>query len=456
MRILITALSLALCACATAPLTPVNSAPLAANPSPPIDVGQDGDAVFVTLSGGGARAAAFGLGVMQALRDTRAADGRPLTDHISLLSSVSGGSILAAYYGVHGAQGLDSFRAAYLDKAWSVHDSPAWPLNWVRAWNGGLNGEDRLAAWLDYEIFQGARMDALWRPGAPQVWLNAADLHNGTAFAFAPLYFDALCSDLSRVRVADAVAASMAVPIIFKPILLEPQRTACAPLPGWVAAASSPQTSALEHAAARALTSYRDAEALSYVHLIDGGTIDNLGLSTLALARETAGNAYAPFSAEAAVRLKRLSVIVVDSEPIRHESYQMHAGAPSGPQVADTLYGVIIEAANRMTYDHYRAIAAQWHRDLVAYRCGLPRVDAARIAHDAAWNCADVRIDVDMISFEDVEVAHRAAVDALPTRVSLPRKDIDALIAAGHDAAVSNALVQSLTQPATDRPAPAP
>lgn len=444
MRVFITALSLTLCACATAPLTPVNVTSRAENPSPAIEVGPDGDAMFVTLSGGGARAAAFGLGAMQALRETRDADGRPLTQHVGLLSSVSGGSILAAYYGLHGDAGLDTFRAAYLDKTWSLHDSPAWPLNWVRAWNGGLNGDDRLSAWLDHEIFEGAHADALWREHGPQVWLNAVDLHNGTAFAFSPLYFDALCSDLSQIRVADAVAASMAVPVVFKPILLEPQRANCAPLPGWVSTAQSPDASALEHSSARALTSYRDPAALSYVHLIDGGTIDNLGLSSLALARETAGNAYAPFTPESAVRLKRLSIIVVNSEPIRRETYQMRPNVPSGPQVADTLYGVIIEAANRMSYDYFRATAAQWQRDLIAYRCGLPRAEVTRITSGAPWACADVSINIDMISFEDVDAAHRDAVEGLPTRVSLPAKDIDALIAAGHDATLSNALIKSL------------
>lgn len=410
----------------------------------------------MTLSGGGARAAAFGLGALQALRDTRGSDGQRLTDHIALLSSVSGGSILAAYYGVHGADGLDSFRAAYLDKRWSLHASPAWPLNWLRAWNGGLNGEDHLAAWLDREIFKGARMDALWRGDHPQVWLNAADLHNGVVFGFAPLYFDALCADLSQVRIADAVAASMAVPIVFKPILLQPQRSACAPLPSWVAGAQGAQASALAHAAQRAFLSYRDERALGYVHLVDGGVIDNLGLANLALARETAGNAYAPFTPEAAVRLHRLTILVVNSEPMRRESFQMRPNAPSGPQVADTLYGVIIEAANRMTYDSFRATAAQWRRDLIAYRCGLASADVAHITGGAPWNCTDVSISVDMISFEDVEGGLREQVDNLPTRVSLGRADIDALIAAGHAATAANALVQSLTQAATAHPSPAP
>jgi NTE family protein len=56
----------------------------------------------VTLSGGGARAAAFGLGVLQELKATRfEVDGRDTTmlDEVGLISGVSGGSILAAYYG---------------------------------------------------------------------------------------------------------------------------------------------------------------------------------------------------------------------------------------------------------------------------------------------------------------------------------------------------------------------
>jgi len=445
MRGIIVALSLTLGACASAPLQPIDPAPLAANPAPAINVGADGEALIVTLSGGGARAAAFGLGVLQSLREAHAADGRPLSDHIVLLSSVSGGSILAGYYGVHGAAGLDAFRADYLDKNWTsaLHTSPAWPVNWWRAWNGGLNGDARLAAWLDHEIFRGAHMDALWRAGAPQVWINATDLHNGTAFAFAPLYFDALCADLSQVRLADAVAASMAVPIVFKPILVAPQRQSCAPLPQWASAAQTAWP-ALERAAARALNSYRDPATLGYVHLVDGGVIDNLGLSNLALMRETAANPYAPFSPQAAVRLHRLAVLVVNSEPVRRETYQLRPNAPSGPQMANTLYGVVIEAANRDVYDSFRAVAALWQRELVAYRCGLGRSEVSAIVGPGPWNCADLAISVEMISFRDLDAPTAARVDNLPTRVSLPRSDIDALIEAGREAARAAPLVQSL------------
>ena len=59
----------------------------------------------VALSGGGARAAAFGLGVLEELKATRfPLGGRSTTllDEVGLVSGVSGGSVLATYYAAFG------------------------------------------------------------------------------------------------------------------------------------------------------------------------------------------------------------------------------------------------------------------------------------------------------------------------------------------------------------------
>jgi hypothetical protein len=59
----------------------------------------------ITFSGGGTRAAALSYGVLRELKETRIRlDGRsrPLLDEIDLISSVSGGSFTAAYFGLHG------------------------------------------------------------------------------------------------------------------------------------------------------------------------------------------------------------------------------------------------------------------------------------------------------------------------------------------------------------------
>lgn len=72
-------------------------APLQGEPKPVV--------VAVALSGGGARAAAFGLGVLKGLKAAEfALPGRrtSLLDEVIQISGVSGGSILAAHYAAFG------------------------------------------------------------------------------------------------------------------------------------------------------------------------------------------------------------------------------------------------------------------------------------------------------------------------------------------------------------------
>jgi len=59
----------------------------------------DRDVLFgVALSGGGSRAALFGQAGLEALARRQTADGASVLDKMAHLSSVSGGSIAAAYY----------------------------------------------------------------------------------------------------------------------------------------------------------------------------------------------------------------------------------------------------------------------------------------------------------------------------------------------------------------------
>jgi hypothetical protein len=57
--------------------------------------------VAVALSGGGSRAALFGATGLEALGPVRAPDGRSVLEQVTYISSVSGGSLSAAYYGLH-------------------------------------------------------------------------------------------------------------------------------------------------------------------------------------------------------------------------------------------------------------------------------------------------------------------------------------------------------------------
>lgn len=77
----------------------------------------DDNAVMLAFSGGGTWAAALSYGVLKELRDTpvpsSTGTGR-LFDEIHSISSVSGGSFTAAYYGLHGDRIFDDYEKVFL------------------------------------------------------------------------------------------------------------------------------------------------------------------------------------------------------------------------------------------------------------------------------------------------------------------------------------------------------
>ena len=73
--------------------------------------------VFLAFSGGGTRAAALSYGVLAELKDTQyqGADGsHRLVDEVDAISSVSGGSFTAAYYGLYGDRIFEDYEDVFL------------------------------------------------------------------------------------------------------------------------------------------------------------------------------------------------------------------------------------------------------------------------------------------------------------------------------------------------------
>jgi NTE family protein len=424
--------------------------PRAAHAGEPDGLGVEGDAVALAFSGGGARAAAFSLGVLEGLRDMRAPDGRSLLERVVFVTAVSGGAITAAYFGQQGPDGLDGFRPSYLDQdvVRRLHTSPASPANWLRALRGGLNDSDRMADLLDQNIFRGGVIGDIWARGRPRVWINATDLFNGASFAFTTTYFDALCSDLGSMRIADAVAASMAVPLAFHPVAIATHPDKClSALPAWTGAAAHDRgRSELLHAAARAFESYRDPERMQFVHLVDGGVSDNLGLTSILTVNAASADGLAPLSVRDAVRARRIAFLVVNAEQGRSAKWPRLAAGPNGVEAGAAALDDAMDASKRASYDAFRAMVAGLQERVRAYRCALPAAEVARLrgALDG-WSCGDVNFTVDMISFSQLDPALGDKLGVAPTTVSLPRETIDALIEGGRRGVADTPSAQSLT-----------
>ena len=168
--------------------------------------------VAVTLSGGGARAAAFGYGVLRELQKVQYPwNGQPanLLDATDVVSGVSGGSIVAAYYAAFGAEGLPRFEPDFLRQNFqnSLITQALRPGNLIDLTSPWLGRTHLLARRLD-ELYGGLTFgDVERRPRHPQLFITATDMSLGTGFEFTWEQFSLICSDLRKVPLSFAVAS---------------------------------------------------------------------------------------------------------------------------------------------------------------------------------------------------------------------------------------------------------
>jgi predicted acylesterase/phospholipase RssA len=437
----------------------------------PEDAGDDDSTIVgLAFSGGGTRAAAFSYGLLQGLEATPMPSdpGKSMLDSVRFISGVSGGAVTAAYYGLKGKAGYRDFREKFLirDAEQNMRKSLTRPSNLLRAIGGGVNDKSTFGKWLDRNVFDGARFADLDRPGAPVVWINASDLYNRTPFIFNDETFAALCSDLGRLPVSEAVAASSAVPVVFTPIVLETfgQRCNYHP-PAWLETArTNPSAPSTLRAFGQALESYRDADKLKYVKLVDGGITDNFGVTGISLARAASQTPYGPLTPREAVRVKRVLYLVADAGRAPDAEWGATVNGPGISDLVSAVTDTAISSAVRDGYDAFRATMNSWQKDLVAYRCALKPSEVKRLRGSSdGWNCRDLQFFVGTVNFDDVDTNMRAELNKVATRLALPTREVDLTIAGGNEALHRDpayvGAMRSMTSPmvtaGTERIAPA-
>ena len=109
-----------LVACAQIHNDPINQpflpgAPPSAELGRGVETYYDDTVVALSFSGGGTRAAAFSYGVLTAFDETPTPNrSTSLLDRIDFVTGVSGGSVLAAYYGLKKRGALADFKLRFL------------------------------------------------------------------------------------------------------------------------------------------------------------------------------------------------------------------------------------------------------------------------------------------------------------------------------------------------------
>jgi NTE family protein len=425
--------------CATQVLNPPTNAPLSDATPPNMGAPRDligTNSIVLSFSGGGLRASAFAYGALTALRDMKTADG-DLLDDVRLITSVSGSSLTAAYYGLYGRDRLDRFPEEALLRGFesNMRLSIFRPSNLGRLFGGGLNAKEDFRDALDAAVFQGATFADIYARRGPEIRIHATDLYQRLPFAFDPVFFSVLCSDVSRYHVADAVAASMAVPVLFAPVVVRTFPEACRPLPPDLERFVRPKPDAPRaiKAIAGAIDDYHDSARPRFIKLADGGLTDNVGVSTLVLARLGVNTPYAPLSEREAVTVRRLLVIVVDASRPPGGDWIFHEAGPSGLDLALAATDAAIDSAARGAADALGGMIEQLQRSLITFRCGLSRAEVRRLGGPEEWDCADVKVSFAYLSTDELPSPMRKQVRAIPTRLTLTPEQIDVTIRAAQE-----------------------
>ncbi|MDG2307827.1 MAG: patatin-like phospholipase family protein [Candidatus Binatia bacterium] len=325
--------------------------------------------VMLAFSGGGTRASAFACGVLQELAETKVeVDGRErrFLDEVDVISSVSGGSFTSAYYGLYGDEIFDGYEEKFLRKnvEGSLIASLFWPPNWFRLGSGAYGQSDLAARYYDEELFHEATFADLERPGTPFILINVTDLATGSRFGFTREFFDALCSDLPAYSVAEAVAASSAVPILLSPITLKNYEPACGyKEPTWMTAALQDNTNARRRAEAKVRASYLDSKLRRYVHLVDGGISDNLGLRGALELMTLAGSAEAGLAEMGHPNPGWIVVLLVDAETHPEPTFALTAASPTMAELVGSVASAQIDHYNFETIELVQARLGEWTRE---------------------------------------------------------------------------------------------
>lgn len=401
-----------------------------AMPSPPhvVTPGEGRSLVAaLTLSGGGTRAAAFGLGVMAELKRTRITwDGRhtSLMDEVGFIGGVSGGSVLAAHYAAFGDETFETFERDFLavNIEGRLMRMALVPQRLHRLGSPWYGRSHVLAEDLE-TLFRGRRLgDAAARPGAPELVITATDLRHGAPFEFMPGVLGTMCIDWREVPLSFAVASSAAVPLLLSPMTLHNHAGRCGA--GMPAPPAAPDTDFRSQLRAAAEAGYRDASAHPFVHLVDGGLSDNLGVRGLLDRFVADGSIARGFEGAPEGSIRRLVLLVVNAERDVSEAIEHSDHVPTTGQVLDTLVFGAGSRDTQVTLAILRQDVQRWSDELIALR-GRPGSPFA----------ADAELHAIVVSLRDVQdTATRNALLRLPTSLNLPLHDVRALQRAGAEA----------------------
>ena len=389
---------------------------------------------YLTFSGGGTRASALSYGVLEELRKTEVViDGkkRRLLDEVDGISGVSGGSFTAGYYGLFGDRIFEDFESKFLKKniQGALLLGVLNPLNWPKLFAGIFGRSDLAVEYYDKHIFEGKTFGDIAARKGPVIVINATDMTHGTRIGFIQDAFDLICSDVSSFSVARAAAASSAVPMVLSPITLRNYAGTC----GYKAPErleemmKSRAVSERQFYLVNNISVYLDAEKKPYIHLVDGGVADNLGLRAILDRVILKGSVWESIKGTPREKVQKVVLIVVNAETEPDRKWDKIEKIPPFGAMFSAYSSIAIERYNQETLALLEESAKSWANEIKTERC------KGRTVSSEPGSCGDINIYVVQVKFDALrDEKERTYFKRFPTSFKLAPEKVDQLRDVAH------------------------
>jgi len=396
----------------------------------------------LSFSGGGTRAASLSYGVLKELKraEFTLPDGttRRMLDEVDVITGVSGGSFTALSYALYQDRLFDEYEQRFLRR--NVEGDLAkrsflYPSNWFKLMGGNYGRSEVAADLYDEILFENATFNDLIGSNGPYAVASTTDITTGSRFGFYQDDFDLICSDIAQVKLSRAAATSSAVPLVLSPVTLNNYGGSCDyQYPAWVK-----DILAQDHSmrpAGRALERYKqmaefaDGTNRPYIHLVDGGVSDNIGVRGVLDTLEEFFISAAFQQEKGFVAINRIILLVVNAKSSHDRDWQKKASPPGSFKQLSQSTGVPIERYSFETVELMkdRAEVASWRRRLLVAEAQV--AGATKEEAEARYPKIDFKVlDVNFENLADPE--DRSYFMNLPTSFVLKDEQVTRLIDVG-------------------------
>jgi NTE family protein len=391
--------------------------------------------MFVTFSGGGTRAAALSYGVLEELAKAEVViDGkkRRLLDEVDVISSVSGGSFTAAYYGLFGDRIFQDFETRFLKndiQGALVARIFFNPFNWVRLLSPFFDRSDLAAEYYDKYLFESGTFGDIAARKGPMIIINATDMTYGIRVGFTQDVFDVICSDVMKFPVARAAAASSAVPLLLTPVTLRNYAGTCNyKMPGVLESVfKEDNITERQFYLANNIEPYLDSEKKPYLHLLDGGISDNLGLRAILDRIVFRGNFWKSIQHTHHENVRKVVFLVVNAETQPDSLWDRVESPPAFAAMLNSYSTIAIERYNVETLALLKESVRGWAEQVRLQRCPQGEMSGE------PGSCGDIQFYVIEVKFDALKDENeRRYFRKLPTSFSLSSGVVDKLRDAAH------------------------